>query len=133
MDILVFEEISDLIKKGIADRCDLNLSQTRILLYFDRTDNQEIIMGKLAEALEISLSTLSRQLKQKKTQPLIEVLRSNKDSSKLIKLSPEGCRKVRELKQSLKDLQDLVLKGLNDKESSDFLRHLLAIPAKLSD
>lgn len=133
MDILVFEEISDLIKKGIADRCDLNLSQTRILLYFDRTDNQEIIMGKLAEALEISLSTLSRQLKQKKTQPLIEVLRSNKDSSKLIKLSPEGCRKVKELKQSLKDLQDLVLEGLNDKESDNFLRHLLAIPAKLSD
>ena len=49
-----------LIKNG------LNLSQTRLLLSFDRHQNETLTMGELAQALSISLSTLSRQIKQKK-------------------------------------------------------------------
>ena len=62
MDVLFFSTIADQIKKEINHKCGLNISQTRILLYFDETHNQALAMGKLAEALNISLSTLSRQL-----------------------------------------------------------------------
>ena len=55
MDVLFFSTIADQIKKEINHKCGLNISQTRILLYFDETHNQALAMGKLAEALNISL------------------------------------------------------------------------------
>lgn len=93
MDVLFFSTIADQIKKEINHKCGLNISQTRILLFFDETNNKPLAMGKLADALDISLSTLSRQLQQKKTQSLIKVIRSEKDSSKIINLMMMDCKK----------------------------------------
>ena len=62
MDILTFNLVEEKIKKLIYQKCSLNLSQTRLLLYFDSTQNKKISMGSLASALNISLSTLSRQI-----------------------------------------------------------------------
>ena len=66
MDVLSFGTIADHIKREINHKCSLNISQTRILLFFDHNQNQALTMGKLADELHISLSTLSRQLQQKK-------------------------------------------------------------------
>ncbi len=48
MDILSFNIISDFIKKEINEQCGLNLSQTRLLLFFDGNQNQPLTMGNLA-------------------------------------------------------------------------------------
>ena len=71
MDVLFFSTVADQIKKEINHKCGLNISQTRILLFFDDTNNKALAMGKLATALNISLSTLSRQLQQKNTMIII--------------------------------------------------------------
>lgn len=84
MDVLHFNEIAESIKKMILEQAGLNLSQTRILLFFDENENDSLTMGELARGLNISLSTLSRQLQQKKTQEIIDVVRSETDSSKLV-------------------------------------------------
>ena len=81
MDVLIFNSVSESIKRAINKKCGLNLSQTRLLLFFDRHQNETLTMGELAQALSISLSTLSRQIKQKKTAALIQVERSKKDST----------------------------------------------------
>ena len=60
MDVLFFSTIADQVKKEINHKCGLNISQTRILLFFDENKNQALAMGKLAEALNISLSILVR-------------------------------------------------------------------------
>lgn len=113
MDVLSFNTISDHIKKEINHKCDLNLSQTRILLFFDSTNNESLTMGDLAKKLNISLSTLSRQLQQKKTQSFIEITRSNKDSSKNIKLNGLGLKKTLELKNSLNEIRTMLFSSIN--------------------
>ena len=60
MDVLHFNEIAETIKKMILEQAGLNLSQTRILLFFDETENDSLTMGELAKGLNISLSTLSQ-------------------------------------------------------------------------
>lgn len=76
MDILSFSTIADQIKREVNHKCGLNISQTRILLFFDKNNNKALTMGNLANELNISLSTLSRQLQQKKTQNFIKVNKS---------------------------------------------------------
>ena len=51
MDVLFFSTIAEQIKKEINYECGLNISQTRILLFFDETNNEPLAMGKLADAL----------------------------------------------------------------------------------
>jgi len=89
MNVLIFNSVSENIKRVINKKCGLNLSQTRLLLFFDHHQNETLTMGELAQALSISLSTLSRQIKQKKTASLIKVERSKKDSSKYLNLNNE--------------------------------------------
>ena len=36
MDVLIFNSVSESIKRAINKKCGLNLSQTRLLLFFDR-------------------------------------------------------------------------------------------------
>ena len=84
-------------------------------------------MGKLADALNISLSTLSRQLQQKKTQSLIKVIRSEKDSSKIINLNSDGLQKAQILKQSLKQIENLLFMCLDQDAKSVFIRQLTEI------
>ena len=127
MDVLFFSTIADQIKKEINHKCGLNISQTRILLFFDDTNNKALAMGKLAEALNISLSTLSRQLQQKKTKSLIEITRSEKDSSKIVKLSSEGIKKAEELKNTLSKIESLLFTSLDSDTSSLFVKQLYEI------
>ncbi|MFK5220179.1 MarR family winged helix-turn-helix transcriptional regulator [Lactobacillus helveticus] len=124
MDVLFFSTIADQIKKEINHKCGLNISQTRILLFFDDTNNKALAMGKLAKALNISLSTLSRQLQQKKTKSLIEITRSEKDSSKIVNLSAEGIKKAKELKNTLNKIEELLFVYLDSDASSLFIKQL---------
>lgn len=124
MDVLTFSTIADHIKKEINQKCGLNLSQTRILLYFDNNQNQALTMGKLATDSKISLSTLSRQLQQQKTRSFIEITRSEKDSSKNVSLNEKGLNKVRDLKNTLKEIEKELLSKLNAKDSHIFTQEL---------
>ena len=127
MDVLFFSTVADQIKKEVNHKCGLNISQTRILLFFDDTNNKALAMGKLAKALNISLSTLSRQLQQKKTKSLIKITRSEKDSSKIVKLSLEGIKKAEELKNTLSKIESLLFTSLDSDTSSLFVKQLYEI------
>ncbi|MDH5099575.1 MarR family winged helix-turn-helix transcriptional regulator [Lactobacillus kefiranofaciens] len=124
MDVLFFSTIADQIKKEINHKCGLNISQTRILLFFDQNDNRALTMGKLAGALNISLSTLSRQLQQKKTKTFIKIIRSEKDSSKIVKLSSEGLNKASELKKALNQIERSLFVYLDQDASALFIKQL---------
>ncbi|WEV37885.1 winged helix-turn-helix transcriptional regulator [Lactobacillus sp. ESL0677] len=113
MDILCFSTIAVQIKNEISRKCGLNLSQTRILLYFDKSGNQPLKMGSLAEKLNISLSTLSRQLQQKKTLALVEITRSESNSSKSVVLNKAGTQKAAELKAALKQIEEVLFKDFS--------------------
>ncbi|WP_199700506.1 MarR family winged helix-turn-helix transcriptional regulator [Lactobacillus sp. ESL0260] len=120
MDVLSFSTIAGNIKNEINRKCGLNLSQTRILLYFDQNDNAALKMGDLADNLKISLSTLSRQLQQKKTVSFITVKRSERDSSKTVLLNETGLQKVVQLKRVLKEIEELLLRGISKQEVAVF-------------
>ena len=124
MDVLFFSTIADQIKKEIQHKYRIKIAQTRILLYFDETHNQALAMGKLAEALNISLSTLSRQLQQKKTQNYIKIARSEKDSSKIVSLNDEGIKKVKELKDVLAEIEKSLFVYLDQDASTLFIKQL---------
>ncbi|WP_281828166.1 MULTISPECIES: MarR family winged helix-turn-helix transcriptional regulator [Lactobacillus] len=124
MDVLFFNSIAKHIKKEINHKCKLSLSQTRILLFFDGNNNQPLPMGKLAKGLSISLSTLSRQLKQKKTQDYIEITRSDKDSSKIVCLSEVGLSKVAELKKALSEIEKDLFSKIDTNELTKFTQEL---------
>lgn len=120
MDVLIFNSVSESIKRAINKKCGLNLSQTRLLLFFDRHQNETLTMGELAQALSISLSTLSRQIKQKKTAALIQVERSKKDSSKSLNLNAEGLAKAQELKDFLRQIEAQVFSTWSQEKIQDF-------------
>ena len=122
MDVLSFSTIAGNIKNEINRKCGLNLSQTRILLYFDQNNNTALKMGDLADNLKISLSTLSRQLQQKKTVSFITVKRSEKDSSKIVLLNDTGLQKIIQLKQVLNEIEESLLQGLSKQEVATFNR-----------
>ncbi|WP_294829941.1 MarR family winged helix-turn-helix transcriptional regulator [uncultured Lactobacillus sp.] len=122
MDVLSFSTIAGNIKNEINRKCGLNLSQTRILLYFDQNNNTALKMGDLADNLKISLSTLSRQLQQKKTVSFITVKRSEKDSSKIVLLNETGLQKIIQLKQVLNEIEESLLQGLSKQEVATFNR-----------
>lgn len=124
MDVLFFSTIADQIKKEINHKCGLNISQTRILLFFDSTNNEALAMGKLAAALNISLSTLSRQLQQKKTKDLVIINRSEKDSSKIVCLSNNGIKKAKELKHTLNQIEHLLFIYFDTDTTSLFIKQL---------
>lgn len=127
MDVLFFSTIADKIKKEINHKCGLNISQTRILLFFNHTKNKPLSMGQLAAALNISLSTLSRQLQQKKTQELITVARSEKDSSKIVSLNSEGIKKAKELKRVLAQIEKLLFVYFDSDAATLFIKQLTQI------
>lgn len=120
MDVLSFSTIAGNIKNEINKRCGLNLSQTRILLYFYHNGNTALKMGDLAEKLKISLSTLSRQLQQKKTMSFVTIKRSESDSSKTVLLNEHGLEKISELRNVLKEIEASLLHGLTKQEVEAF-------------
>lgn len=124
MDVLFFNSIAEHVKKEINHKCKLSLSQTRILLFFDGNNNQPLPMGKLAKGISISLSTLSRQLQQKKTQDYIEITRSDKDSSKIVCLSEVGLSKVAELKKTLSEIEKDLFSKIDTNELTKFTQEL---------
>lgn len=130
MDILSFNIISDFIKKEINEQCGLNLSQTRLLLFFDGNQNQPLTMGKLAHSLNISLSTLSRQLQQDKTKKLINITKSDNDSSKKVNLSTIGVEKMIVLKSTLKQIENQLFNSLTPNDSMLFIKQLAILARK---
>ena len=120
MDVLSFSTIAGIIKNEINRKCGLNLSQTRILLYFYHNGNTALKMGDLAEKLKISLSTLSRQLQQKKTMSFVTIRRSESDSSKTVLLNDLGLKKISELRNVLKEIESSLLHGLTEQEIRAF-------------
>ena len=120
MDVLSFSTIAGNIKNEINKKCGLNLSQTRILLYFYHNGNTALKMGDLAEKLKISLSTLSRQLQQKKTMSFVTIRRSESDSSKTVLLNDLGLKKISELRNVLKEIEASLLHGLTEQEIKTF-------------
>ncbi|KGG54253.1 MarR family winged helix-turn-helix transcriptional regulator [Lactobacillus sp. wkB10] len=120
MDVLSFSTIAGNIKNEINKKCGLNLSQTRILLYFYHNGNTALKMGDLAEKLKISLSTLSRQLQQKKTMSFVTIRRSESDSSKTVLLNDQGLEKISELRNVLKEIEASLLHGLSEQEIKAF-------------
>lgn len=127
MDVLSFNTIADYIKREINHKCALNLSQTRILLFFYTHNNEILTMGNLAAGLNISLSTLSRQLQQAKTQELITIRRSDSDSSKNVCLNDAGMEKATELAKTLELIKRELLNQINSDVSSIFLKELLKL------
>lgn len=127
MDVLSFNTIADYIKREINHKCGLNLSQTRILLFFYTHNNEILTMGNLATGLNISLSTLSRQLQQAKTQELITIRRSDSDSSKNVCLNDAGMEKATELAKTLELIKRELLNQINSDVSSIFLKELLKL------
>ena len=127
MDILSFSTIADQIKREVNHKCGLNISQTRILLFFDKNNNEALTMGNLADELNISLSTLSRQLQQKKTQNFIKVNKSEKDSSKSVKLNNRGLKKASELKTALKQIETILFSFLDEEEFNNFTKQLSTV------
>ncbi|WP_276804302.1 MarR family winged helix-turn-helix transcriptional regulator [Lactobacillus hominis] len=132
LDVLIFNIIGDEIKRLINQKCGLNQSQTRLLLFFDANNNEILTMGDLANKLDISLSTLSRQINQKRTLELVNVTRSKTDSSKLLSLNSDGIKKVAELKKELDQISSDLLKTLNNEEKSVFSSQLMTIATNLS-
>lgn len=122
MDILSFSTIAGNVKKEINKKCGLNLSQTRILLYFDQNNNMALKMGDLAVNLQISLSTLSRQLQQKKTLSFVTITRSENDSSKTVVLNENGLQKIIELKQALTQIEKAMFKDFSDQDVAVFTK-----------
>ena len=49
MNVLIFNSVSENIKRVINKKCGLNLSQTRLLLFFDHHQNETLTMGELAQ------------------------------------------------------------------------------------
>ena len=110
-----------------------SISQTRILLFFDHNQNQALTMGKLADELHISLSTLSRQLQQKKTRSLIEITRSDKSSSKNVHLNEDGLTKVKELKQALIEIQQEIFSKIDKNKLRSFTDDLELLSKEYSN
>ena len=78
----------------------------------------------LLQFTNISLSTLSRQLQQKKTQNYIKIARSEKDSSKIVSLNDEGIKKVKELKDVLAEIEKSLFVYLDQDASTLFIKQL---------
>ncbi|MDF7638901.1 MarR family winged helix-turn-helix transcriptional regulator [Lactobacillus sp. ESL0791] len=132
MDILAFSNISTQITKEISVKCGLNISQTRLLLFFEKNNNASFTMGNLAALLKISLSTLSRQLQQKRTQELVQITRSERDSSKTIMLNNKGLAKAAELRATLVQIENVFCSLLSPKETSSFNKELTFIAKNAS-
>lgn len=124
MDVLSFNTITDFINKEVNSKCGLNISQMRILLFFDKTQNKKISMGNLAKEMNISLSTLSRQLQQKKTVHLVEVARSKTSTSKHVHLTDAGIVKVRELKCALDSIEKILFSNISKKRLPEFTKEI---------
>ena len=133
LDILNFSLISDEIKRIINQKCGLNQSQTRLLLFFDSNNNEPLTMGELANKLDISLSTLSRQINQKRTLEIVDVTRSKTDSSKLLSLNKNGLKKVIELKDELNQIREDLFSHLSDEEVNNFSKQLVTLASKLNN
>ncbi|QNQ80425.1 MarR family transcriptional regulator [Lactobacillus sp. PV034] len=133
MDILTFNLVEDKIKKIIYQKCGLNQSQTRLLLYFDTNNNKKLSMGQLAAELNISLSTLSRQINQKKTLELVDLERSKINSTKMLCLNENGLKKVTQLTKLLEDIQLLLLNAWGKEELAHFQKQLNKVLVTLSE
>ncbi|MCI1329638.1 MAG: MarR family winged helix-turn-helix transcriptional regulator [Lactobacillus sp.] len=88
-------------------------------------------MGDLAAGLNISLSTLSRQLNQAKTATLIEVAKVPGNSAKTIRLNETGWKQALALKKVLADLQERIFGDWVTQDVTRFSEQLVEISGRL--
>lgn len=87
-------------------------------------------MGNLAQSLNISLSTLSRQLQQDKTKKLINITKSDNDSSKKVNLNNIGVEKMIVLKSTLKQIENQLFNSFAPNDSKFFIKQLTILARK---
>lgn len=132
MNILIFNDISDKIMKQITSKAKLNLSQIRLLLFFDETQNKLMTMGELAKGLQISLSTLSRQLKQNITLSLLHIDVNTKNSTKLVQLNQSGIEKQTSLKEIIASVNQDIFQYWDESELCFLTTELSLINKRLN-
>lgn len=132
MNILIFNDISDKIMKQITSKAKLNLSQIRLLLFFDETQNKLMTMGELAKGLQISLSTLSRQLKQNITLSLLHIDVNTKNSTKLVQLNQSGIEKQTSLKEIIASVNQDIFQYWDESELGFLTTELSLINKRLN-
>lgn len=132
MNILIFNDISDKIMEQITSKAKLNLSQIRLLLFFDETQNKLMTMGELAKGLQISLSTLSRQLKQNITLSLLHIDVNTKNSTKLVQLNQSGIEKQTSLKEIIASVNQDIFQYWDESELCFLTTELSLINKRLN-
>lgn len=132
MNILIFNDISDKIMEQITSKAKLNLSQIRLLLFFDETQNKLMTMGELAKGLQISLSTLSRQLKQNITLSLLHIDVNTKNSTKLVQLNQSGIEKQTSLKEIIASVNQDIFQYWDESELGFLTTELSLINKRLN-
>lgn len=89
-------------------------------------------MGELASRLNISLSTLSRQLQQNKTKTFVEINRSARNSSKSVRLNQTGIEKMNQLIRVLEEIKAKLLANLSAAEAQNFIAELNLLAKQFS-
>lgn len=120
MTIIDLAFISDQIKKEIFHKTKLNMSQVRLICFFINNENRPVAMGELAESLQISPSTLSRQLHQPKTAELLSSEKVADTSSKKVALNERGQQLAKDLRTQLGEMNKRLMVGFNPAEADSF-------------
>jgi DNA-binding MarR family transcriptional regulator len=131
MNIIDLAFISDQIKREIFHKTKLNMSQVRLICFFANNGNQPVAMGDLAQNLQISPSTLSRQLHQPKTAALLKNQKVASSSSKMVCLNSEGEALATDLKEQLNEINNRLLEDWEPAETEDLSDKILRLRSSL--
>lgn len=131
MNIIDLAFISDQIKREIFHKTKLNMSQVRLICFFANNGNQPVTMGDLAKSLQISPSTLSRQLHQPKTAALLKNKKVASSSSKMVCLNNEGGALATDLKEQLNEIKSRLLADWEPEETADLSDKIVRLRSSL--
>lgn len=131
MNIIDLAFISDKIKKEIFHKTKLNMSQVRLICFFENNENKPVAMGELAESLQISPSTLSRQLHQPKTASLLSSQKVANSSSKKVALNERGQDLAAELRKQLGEMNKRLTADWPQAEADSFATMVTRLRSRL--
>lgn len=131
MNIIDLAFISDQIKREIFHKTKLNMSQVRLICFFAKNGNQQVAMGDLAQNLQISPSTLSRQLHQPKTAALLKNEKVANSSSKMVCLNKEGQALAADLQEQLAEIKKHLLADWEPTDTEDLSAKILRLRSSL--